>query len=1735
MVRRRRMAPPGEALLPTGVDGRSLVPKRYDLVRELGRGATSRVFLVRDRRSGELQALKRLEPTADAVRLRLFEEEYRVLRSVAPHPHVVEPIEFGRDPGPHFTLEYLPGRDLGAAATELLASGGKQRLGPRATGELVRWIRHLLSALGHLHGRGLRHCDLKPENVLVTDEGAKLLDLGLAAPVAGASAGGTLAYLAPEVLRGEPSDQRADLFALGVTLYRVLTGALPWGQQPDDLSGGGRVQGDVAQRLLARTPPSVREVEPRVPKFLDELIARLLAPRPEDRFPSAGRALGQLARRPGAAGVAPCGPSAWAALAPGFFGREVHLQEAAARAGRCGTVVVTGPAGFGKTAFLRELEAALQLTGRRALLAGRPDQGGSPGPYAALLGAAGEVAGPGEAPTERSPGGLRDRRARNAARVGATLARLGDGRTVLILDDVHRLDADAAAPLADLLAQRRCGVEAARSVGLVLALRPGELRATALAAEVARLPGPAALDLGPLPEADVERLAASIASGADASAAARDALAGWVAGRSHGDPRFAVELTRAALGAGVLDDPTGVAARLASLSLPAGAEEAACGRIDALGRPARDLLELLAVLGEPAPLDLLLARARNAGRGLAALRELERSHLVTRRADGARVLVVVAHEGLRETVYRRLRARRRRPLHDRAAALLAPSGEGPAVLEHRLRGDAPADALDDALTAARSCEAEGAFARARTLLSAALDVLTAEDPRRRCALIDAAKYQELAGDPAAARMHLGEALALSEPGALRAEVLLAQAHLAESPGEGAALCERALAEASDASPDLLAELYSYLGWRALAAGDRARAQELCDAGCERAAEAGPVGRSRLLLLAGELRQRAGDLVGARAQLAEAAGLVRERRPRLAPYYLAAWADVERLAGNRARAAALLDEGVDLARRLQLPREVAVALARRAGLAGKEGRLGDSVADRREALVHFARAGDPPEAWSNLCNLGYALTSTGALGEALALLREALARADTRIQRVMALHALAGATFAAGAAGEAQALLRRAREEAGEPDDDFRLEEARLRALEAAHRRDDAALRALAQEVIELAGDRPNRRGEALEARLLAALAELGRDQARAEHLGAALAAQAAGHPVVVPAAEAVVALAREDPAGVRQAAERLEAAGDRGHLAWCLLAEAELLERRGAADAFRRPLALVRALASTLSGEDEATFLSRPDAARALARAAEPAPTPLAPGDPGALLGRVLAVNAALASRRTARAVLAVLLDEAIGLVGAERGFVLLRTPRGLRVMAHRNLDREALRDPAFKYSRSIAASVCQEGRAVLTDDAQRDRRFRSLSSVRRLEVASVVCAPLRDGDEAIGALYLDNRLRRGAFLPRDLAALTAFADQAAIALRNARVLEELEAARRETQRLNRALERALASEQRQHARTRARLRRAEDQLRFDYLEIAGRGAGMSEVLAQVDRFTDQDEPVVIYGETGTGKELVAQALHRNGPRRAAPFQAINCAALPAPLVESELFGHVQGAFTGATSDREGILVAAGAGTVFLDEVGELQLPAQASLLRALQEREVRPVGGRRTVPLRARVVAATHRDLRAEVAAGRFRQDLFFRLDVLSVRLPSLRERLEDLPDVAAHLLARIRERPPGLSGAALRQLQAYDWPGNVRELESELRRAVIFAPGPTIEVEHLSPRLQGVDPAGAACALGPETLRQAVAAAERRVFDAALRQASGNQSAAARLLGLSRYGFYKASRRLGLDVGRG
>jgi Nif-specific regulatory protein len=465
----------------------------------------------------------------------------------------------------------------------------------------------------------------------------------------------------------------------------------------------------------------------------------------------------------------------------------------------------------------------------------------------------------------------------------------------------------------------------------------------------------------------------------------------------------------------------------------------------------------------------------------------------------------------------------------------------------------------------------------------------------------------------------------------------------------------------------------------------------------------------------------------------------------------------------------------------------------------------------------------------------------------------------------------------------------------------------------------------------------------------------------------------------------------------------------------------------------------------------------------------------------------------------------------------AERGAILLADSGAEDFSSVFYLHRSGRQEKSVSVSRSIARRVMREGVGVLsasvTDDA-------SLTSSYGVGAQSALAAPLTTSVEVFGVVYLEMADNSAGFNSEHLQLVSAISNLAAVALDTARYVERLN---NETKRL-------------------------QDELNFDRVMIA-ESPPMREVRAFIAKVAPTDSTVLIRGESGTGKEMVARAIHLNSPRAKNAFIAINCAVLPENLIESELFGHEKGAFTGAIAQKKGKFELAGDGTVFLDEIGELAPKLQAKLLRVLQENEFERVGGLRPIKLNARLIAATNKDLEAAIQSREFRDDLFFRLNVLTLIIPPLRLRREDIPLLADYFVtkysARCQRRIKGVTAAARSCLERYDWPGNVRELESAIQRAVVMSATEFITPEDLPDDVLESEAADAAPPATPAPLDQkaltalispatkyhdAIKEAKKLIIINAIEQSSDNYVEAARLLGLHPNNLYRLIRNLNL-----
>lgn len=486
-------------------------------------------------------------------------------------------------------------------------------------------------------------------------------------------------------------------------------------------------------------------------------------------------------------------------------------------------------------------------------------------------------------------------------------------------------------------------------------------------------------------------------------------------------------------------------------------------------------------------------------------------------------------------------------------------------------------------------------------------------------------------------------------------------------------------------------------------------------------------------------------------------------------------------------------------------------------------------------------------------------------------------------------------------------------------------------------------------------------------------------------------------------------------------------------------------------------------------------------------------------------------------------ALLNYLLDTIIDISGAERGYVLYTPKEEKHFYVARHFDRQESHDPIYQFSQNVVQMVLKTGESVVTENALQDPLFSQFPSVRDFQLVSILCVPILSQKKVLGVLFVENRNVSSLFNEGILKTVEAYAHQFALALRKSELIEENREKAKLLESLNQKLEQKVLQQEAdlEEAGRLLAEQNAELTQRYSFHQMIGNSPAMQFAFQRMKQCAKTDLPVLITGESGTGKELAAKAIHYSSPRSHKIFLAENCAGLSENILESELFGHEKGAFTGAISLKKGLFELAQDGTLFLDEIGETSLNLQKKLLRVLQEGTLRRVGGEKIIQVNVRIITATNKRLEALVQDGHFREDLFYRLSVLRVDMPPLREREEDLELLVHHFLQEIARKnksaPKKISRTVLNYLRQKNWPGNIRQLFNYLQRLVAFTEGETIE------HIEAIEevPLNATGALQIELTKfpEMLENLERMAIDFSLRKCNGNKTKAAELLGISRY----------------
>ncbi len=1739
---------------------------RFQVLRELGRGGMGLVYLVRDRQSDREVALKLLAARAFSESgLRHFEQEFLTLTGLS-HPNLVEVYEFGRAPlpgegegreVPFFTMEYLSGQPLRRAFAP----------GPVPLDRLFACLAQIGEALAYLHSRDVIHRDIKPSNIFVLGDGEhsriKLLDFGLA--TRGSAAGGdrlrgTAAYLAPEATRGDRVDPRADLYALGCVIYELLTGRPPF---------VGSSESAVLRAHLTEPPLPPSRLNPAVPAKLERLVLTLLEKDPGLRPSTAGEFLRELEEAAGRPlGVESPASLRVRVLGAGFVGRGEELawlREAwrdAAR-GRPRALWLVGEAGVGKSRLVRELRIHAQLEGLE-VFEGRPDDLGG-ALWAALHRACAER---GIAPPPASSEAL--------SLFGLVEQLAMTGPLVLAIEDLHRaspMEIESCRALAAAVATRGEGIgvflvltsRGAPETGRLAPFEPGGRSST-----------PEVLRLQPFTAEEVEQMLRAMLGWPSIPRA----LLERVLLHTRGNPLLIEELMALLVEEGHLAPgrpQLGELPALEAAALPERVRDVLGRRLERLAPEARRALEAAAVWGgdrlEPDAIAALSGMKWE--RAVRELGNLEQAHLLQREDDPSGApLYRWAPPALAELVLERMDPEQARRYHATAASYIERRGPGTeprtwaALAEH-------------ARAAGRAGRAIEAFRRAAELaadhpndslrwLTRALETARerTETPPSALAELYAVRAEarwrmaDVAGAEEDARWWLACAEKAAAPRAIVAahRFLATLARWTGRDAHAEAHAEDGLRRARDAGLADAALALELERVAARAAGGALEKEDLekLQALRERAAREGHDSlASQAALREAELAWDRGDLRAVEASLAAArAHLEATGSPAPETLEMAGRALQELRRGSWPAAAEWLE---------QLARRVASSEGELAGLGWmlRAGALRVETGDAERARTLLGRVrelaeqrgGLPTAARATLALARLALQQ-GRHDEALAL--AAAAQRSTAAPRAVVWGAallVAELRLLMGDTAGARHVLERAQLPETNALAGSRLEVERVRLhgdLDFAQGTLGRARRAY-QEAAFLARRLGDRRSEAS---LLVRLGEI--HLAHNEYERARTASRRGLERIEesgLPREEAQLRLLRARvelarPGGdvmraradVQAALERLRRLGE-PELLWqseYLLGRTALRLGREeeAASRIRRAYRYLEAQRRRMGGRPHGAFIADPrrrelyeDWRRLKGPAAASAASPdeaSTIADDTAEYARLQRENRDLhllleaigdleAALDDPPAFAERLLEAALQLADARRGWLELRLPGAGQPLSRARGEPE----PA----------AIQAARSVWRDGAMAGEGEPSgLGPHHRVLVLPSVAGPL-------GVLLLERERAEGACSPAQVALATQLAERAGQLLGRASQWGELERELERLRRVNEDLERTLRAQQEALAQAREELSvtRSSFEMRYRFEELVGATEAMQRVYQWIERLAPKKLPVLITGESGTGKELIARALHARSDRSGGPFFTVNCAALNPTLLESELFGHRKGAFTGADRDKPGYFELAHTGTLFLDEIGEMSEAMQAKLLRAIERGEILPVGGEAPVHVDVRIVSATHRDLEALVREGKFREDLYYRIHVARIHVPPLRERRDDIPLLVDHFLTRLAEdegQPKReIEPEAVRYLMSLPWPGNVRELQHQLLRVAALARGSTLTLRDVKRYTHAAAPhapegGGGKGEMDVATLQEM----ERRQIVAALERAGGNKTRAAKLLGIDRATLFRKLRRLGL-----
>ncbi len=1620
------------------LDAGTIVDGCYEILASVGSGGLGTVYRARDARDDSTVALKMLNIVGEEAQRR-FLREFNFLARIR-HPRIVRSHRWGvYEEIPYFTMDYISGRTL----SDLIAcEEDRERL---RTLWFNPFLRQIAEGLAYIHNRGLVHKDLKPSNVMISEDHDEpnviILDLGLARfqncrelrLTQPGSTTGTVEYMSPEQIRGRAVDQRSDLYSLGVILYEILTGRPPF---------AGENAASVMFQHLRNLPRPPRVYIARISADIQRVVMKLLEKEPIDRYDSVRTLLHDMPEGGDGTTVWETGPGVTTTpsgpfLNPQFVGREREMKvfrevivQAGEGMGRM--VLVSGPVGIGKSQALEEFQAEARVNGMR-ILTGRCHESGGRA-YGPLLEALRELAKKPRiqgtdvgravkrvlAELERPVATVQKDTYPAMEILSEFLAQLSREKPTLVcIEDLQWAD--------DLsLRFLRFMMRDPDPTPLVFGLAcrkededplPDLHEAFTKGTDV---PGVVHLQLKPLSIDETVDLAASLLGeqAVPAEAAPR------IYEQTGGNPLFVVELIRSSIeGGAICQDTSGRWTwwKFTEWPIPSGIIHAIESRLRRLWSAQRQALEYASIFRSAFSFDMISQVWRGDDLELMeALEGLVRLGILSALED-SEGRYRFTHGLLQRAVYEGISKKKRLLLHLEAGKALEPRFETDRVevlddLAYHFSNSDDLEKLTCYLTASgRWALQMHDFSRAVLQFEAIVEkgVFSSNAPGGisqgsvahldfLCAYAEALsgcdRFEEARSELDKAMQWVSAETPAQKAGALR---MLGICHYNSGDSQrGRSFWLEALelyrhlgnAENELVVLGLLSNVYLQLD-------NKTKAVKCFHLSAEKCRElGGGLYEARALInlaFAADITYQidnAKDFLESSLNLLDKEG---DKVWRFSCLYLLARIDIR--VGNLDRAERIMQELRDFWSRCGTGSSEAVARLYLGRIALERGDTVSAEEHARAAHRLLSDGGPRDQIYKyRACALlAETLAETGRIDEALNWVEKASTGMETgRETRAAVLTARAKSLSAAGRHDEVESLFKKESQVQGSPQG---LEQVNLYLT---------------------AGTYYSERGCSADARIYLE--------------------------TVKTVGEAI---------GLRHYAGK-------------------------ASDLLRN------------LPEHSQKRLNTGELANALSRNH---------------LAALYEVSEDLASVLDLNELLDRIVKRLIDVSKAERVMIVLKdqTASDVRVARKHKLEDTA----AQKISGSIIQRAMGRNEPILSLDAQVDERFGKKDSVVDFGIRSVLCVPLHHVESGvIGALYIDRRTHGGVFTENHMALLSALGNLVSIAVVNARMFSQI--------------------------KERARFLQKQFEDRYQLEGLIGRSQLMQDVFNLIEHAGESDVTVLIQGETGTGKELAARAIHSHSKRKDRLFLSANCAALTTELLQSELFGHKKGAFTGAVSDRKGLFESADGGTVLLDEIGDASAQFQSSLLRVFQEGEFQRVGETGARHVDVRVIAATNRDLEADVKKGLFREDLYYRLRVLQMEMPPLRHHIEDVPLLCEHILERVcadqKKTVPGFTVGAMRALMDHCWPGNVRELENEIRRAVaLVEEGKEVSVDLFSEKI------GVHQELNegePGYFKARVAALEKRMIVEAFEECRDNITSTARRLGLSRNGLQKMMKRYGL-----